>query len=172
MRPVPREAKAMTSALQFDELTTLNHVLRAAERERRDLLAEQLAFPQRIQQTIQTGDREQLVSLQQRQDELPQHIATAQVNVLQLQLRLLEIEHGATEETQRQLQQAASGTWEAYQAARKQWEQATQEQTVAEAHVQMIGRRLNQLKRQLERACSEADSGQRPRPGWRSHHHG
>lgn len=162
----------MTSTLHPDEPTILSQALRAAERERRALLAEQLAFPQRIRQTIQTGHREQIDSLQQRQDELPQHIARAQVEVLQLQFRLLEIEHGAAEETQRQLQQAAAGTWKAYQVARKQWEQAAREQAVGETHLQMIGRRLSHLKQQRERALSEAGGGQQPRPVWRYHHLG
>jgi hypothetical protein len=99
----------MTIASPPDELTILSQVLQAAEQERRALLAEQLAFPQRMPQTIQTGHRDQIMSLQQRQDELPQQIATARVNVLQLQLRLLDIEHHAAEETQRQLQQVAAG---------------------------------------------------------------
>lgn len=160
----------MTSILQSDDLTVLTKALQAAERERRDLLAEQLIFPQRIRQATQTGHREQIISLQQRQDELPRHIASAEVEVLQLQTRLLEIEYRAVEETQRQIQEAVSETWEAYQAARKQWEQATQEQAVVETQVQTIGRRLNQMKLQLERALGETGRGQRPKPGWRYHH--
>lgn len=101
-----------------DELMILSHALQAAEHNRRGFLAEQFTFPQRIRQAIQLGDREQVINLQQRQNELPQHIATVRVSVLQIQIRRLEIEHRVVAKTQRQLQREVVETWEAFQAAR------------------------------------------------------
>lgn len=158
---VQGEAEAMTDAPP-DELMILTQTLRAAEQERRALLAEQFAIPQRIRQAIQLGDCEQLIHLRQRQNELPQHITTAQVNVLQLRIRLLEIEHRVVADRWQQLQQEVDEAREAYQVAGKQWEDAVRVHAAVETRLQMIGRRLSRLKRQLEQACTEATGDQRP----------
>lgn len=145
-----------------DELMILTHTLQAAERERRALLAEQFAFPQRILQAIQLGDREQLIHLQLRQNELPQHIAAAQVTVLQVRIRLLEIEHRVVTDRRQQLQEEVDEAREAYHVACEQWEEAVRVQAAVETRLQIIGRRLSRLKRQLEQARIEDTGDQRP----------
>ncbi len=145
-----------------DELMILTHTLQAAERERRALLAEQFAFPQRIRQAIQLGDREQLIHLQLRQNELPQHIAAAQVTVLQVRIRLLEIEHRVVTDRRQQLQEEVDEAREAYHVACEQWEEAVRVQAAVETRLQIIGRRLSRLKRQLEQARIEDTGDQRP----------
>lgn len=145
-----------------DELMILTHTLQAVERERRALLAEQFAFPQRILQAIQLGDREQLIHLQLRQNELPQHIAAAQVTVLQVRIRLLEIEHRVVTDRRQQLQEEVDEAREAYHVACEQWEEAVRVQAAVETRLQIIGRRLSRLKRQLEQARIEDTGDQRP----------
>jgi hypothetical protein len=145
-----------------DELMILTNTLQAAEQERRALLAELFAFPQRIRQATQLGDCEQLIHLQQRQKELSQLIAIAQVTVLHLRIQLLEIEHRVVADRRQQLQVEVDEAREAYHVACEQWEEAVRVQAVVETHLQMIGRRLSRLKRQLELARTEAAGDQRP----------
>lgn len=160
----------MTTVAQPDELAILTQALQSAEREWRELLAEQRAVPWRIHQATRLGHREEIISLQQRQDELPQRIASAEAKVLQFQIRLLEIEQRVVEETQRKLQQGMAGTWDAYQAARAQWEEAIQVQAAVETRHLTLERRRRQLNLQLERARSQASDGQRPKPDCCSDH--
>ncbi|CCF84706.1 hypothetical protein [Nitrolancea hollandica] len=152
----------MVEAPPPDELRILTQALQAAEQERRALLAEQFAIPLRIRRAIQMRDCEQLIYLKQRQNELPQHIAAAQVTVLQLRIRLLEIEHRVVADRRQQLQEEVDEAREAYHVACEQWEEAVRVQAAVETRLQIIGRRLSQLKRQLEQARTEDAGDQRP----------
>ena len=114
----------MTSAVHPDERMILTQALRSAERQWRDLVAEQETLPRHIHQAVQLGHVEQIASLRRRQDELTWRIAGAHLNVLQLRIRLLEIEHRVVQEMQWQIQQGVNGIREMYQAVREQWEEA------------------------------------------------
>ena len=114
----------MTSAAHPDERMILTQALRSAEREWRDLVAEQETLPRHIHQAVQLGHVEQIASLRRRQDELTRRIPGAHIDVLQLRIRLLEIEHRVVQEMQWQIQQGVNGIREMYQAVREQWEEA------------------------------------------------
>jgi hypothetical protein len=159
----------MPAGRHADDLTTLGRELGEAERRLRDLLDEQLDFPKRIRAATDSGDRRQILGVQRRQDELPQHIAVARARILQLQIRMLEVEQGEAEISKRRLQQDVATAWEAYEAARIRWEVASHRQTVVEAEIKGLAQRINRLKMQLERCLTESDSGQRRvvGPGWR-----
>lgn len=154
----------MTSTPQSDERTILIQALRSVEREWRDLVAEQETLPHHIHQAAQLGHDEQIASLQRRQDELSQRIAGAHLNVLQLRIRLLEIEHRVVQEMQRQIQHGVTGIREMYQVAREQWQEALQVQAAVETRLQQIEQRLSQLQVQLERVRDDVSWSQRTEP--------